>query len=140
MATSQRVMTHFDKPMWASIERGRLELQACLDCGQFRYPPGPACPHCLSMQAEWRAVSGRATILSWVVFHKTYFDDHPAPYNAIAVRLEEGPIVVTTLAGEPPRGSWIGKEVEFCYELHAGRMQHKARLRHVGPLQAGAAA
>ena len=130
-------MTHYDKPMWASIDRRRLELQTCVDCGRFRYPPGPSCPYCLSMNSEWRPVSGRGTILSWVIFHRTYFDDHPAPYNVIAVQLEEGPIVVTTLAGDPPSGSWIGREVELCYELHADRMQHKARLRHLASQQPG---
>ena len=102
--------------MWASIDAGGMRLQCCSNCGLFRYPPAPACPTCLTEQAQWRALSGRGTILSWVVFHRRYFDDHPAPYNAIAVQLEEGPIMVSNLIGPEPEASWIGRPVQMVYE------------------------
>ncbi len=97
MGVSEPVRGICDIPMWESMKRRRLELMACTDCGTFRYPPAPICHNCLSLAAEWRPVSGKGVVLSWVVFHKQYFDDFPAPYNSIAVRLEEGPIIVTTL-------------------------------------------
>ena len=52
-------------------------------------------------------MSGRGTIMSWVTFHRQYFDDFPPPYNAVAVRLVEGPIVVTNLIGTAPSESWM---------------------------------
>lgn len=129
MSRSQPVMSPYDVPMWASIDRHALALQRCRACSRFRYPPGPACPHCMSMDSTWETVSGRGTILSWVVFHRQYFDDYPPPYNATAVELEEGPIVVTNLVGHQPEGSWMGAQVELCYETHDGRTLHRARLR-----------
>lgn len=128
MGLSQRVLTIYDKPMWESIERQKLELQCCSGCGKFRYPPGPTCPSCLSMDYRWQVIEGRGTILSWVVFHRKYFEDHKPPYNVVAVQIVEGPIIVTNLIGEEPKDSWIGKEVVFVYRSHQGRMQHAVRL------------
>jgi DUF35 OB-fold domain, acyl-CoA-associated len=79
------------------------------------YPPGPVCPHCLAPEAEWRPISGRGIILSWVVFHRQYFAAYPPPHNCIAVRLEEGVVIVSTLEGEAPQGSWIGNAVRLSY-------------------------
>jgi uncharacterized OB-fold protein len=128
MGESQRVETLYDRPMWESMQRGRLELQSCAACGRFRYPPGPACPHCGSLDYRWKAVAGRGSILSWVVFHRQYFEDHPPPYNAVAVALDEGPIIVSNLVGEEPAGSWIGAKVMLDYRPHRGQMQHVVRL------------
>jgi len=128
MGKTQKVMSRDDGPMWESIERGRLELQTCSDCGKVRYPPAPVCDACLSMESHWTPVSGRGTILSWVVFHRKYFDDFPPPYNATAVRLDEGPIVMTNLVGTEPAGSWIGKRVQLTYVGHDGRRQHAAEI------------
>jgi hypothetical protein len=66
-----------------------------------------------------------------VIFRKQYFDDHPAPYNVIAVRLEEGPIVVSNLTGTEPDGSWIGTPVTLTYRRHQGRLQHAFALAGV---------
>lgn len=128
MGVSQRIESIYDLPMWRSVDERRLALQKCDDCGAFRYPPGPACPDCLSLQSTWTPVSGKGEILSWVVFHRKYFDDHPPPYNAVAVKLEEGPIVVSRLVGEEPKGDWIGRAVQLDYQPHNGRLQHVVRL------------
>nr|WP_246727930.1 OB-fold domain-containing protein [Chelativorans sp. Marseille-P2723] len=105
--------------MWETLASGVLRLQQCCNCRSFRYPPGPTCHRCASPEHKWKPVSGRGQILSWVVFHRTYFDDYPAPYNVVAVKLEEGPMIVTNLTGKKPMGSWIGRSVELCFERHS---------------------
>jgi Predicted nucleic-acid-binding protein containing a Zn-ribbon len=77
MANAERVLTLYDLPMWEAVERGKMALQKCAACSAFRYPPGPACPQCLSLDHVWEEISGRGRILSWVVFHRQYFDDFP---------------------------------------------------------------
>jgi hypothetical protein len=67
------------------------------------------------MECEWVPVDGRGQILSWVVFHRKYFDDFVPPYNAIAVQLSEGQIMISNLVGPEPEGTWIGQDVELCY-------------------------
>jgi len=116
MANSQPIISFYDQPMWQSIHRKRWELQQCDDCSTFRYPPSPTCPHCLSMSATWKPLSGRGKIISWVIFHRKYFDNFPPPYNVVTVQLEEGPLVITNLVGEEPQGSWIDRKVEIVYE------------------------
>ena len=129
MGVSREVRTLYDEPMWASIEAREIKLQACASCHAFRYPPAPVCAHCFSMEAKWLPLSGAATILSWVVFHRKYFDDFEPPYNAITVQLEEGPIMVSNLTGAEPEGSWIGRTVELCYvERTSGRVLPQFRL------------
>jgi uncharacterized OB-fold protein len=90
------------------------------------------------MQYAWTPVSGRGVILSWVVFHKQYFDDHVPPYNAVAVQLAEDVIVMSNLVGEQPHGNWINTPVELDYAEHSGRIQHQVRLAAVVARATGA--
>jgi uncharacterized OB-fold protein len=49
------------------------------------------------------------------VFHRQYLQAYPAPYNVIAVRLDEGPVMISNLQGDAPDGSWIGRRVRLVY-------------------------
>ncbi len=119
MGNSARVMSMYDAPMWDSIERKEWSLQKCRNCGVVRYPPSPICAECQCMDYDWKPLSGGGTILSWVIFHRKYFDDFPPPYNAVAVRTDEGPIIVSNLVGPEPSGTWIGHRVKIIYGTHA---------------------
>lgn len=115
IATPPHVTGLYDEPMWQYLlQNSKLHLQSCLECNTYRYPPGPVCHHCLSPNYDWKPVSGRGEILSWVIFHKQYLPEYPAPYNVIAVRLEEGPTFISNLVGKEPEGSWIGRNVR-CF-------------------------
>jgi hypothetical protein len=109
--TPPRVMGFYDVPMWEALSAERvLRLQCCTDCGAWRYPPGPACHSCQSTDSEWKPVSGRGTVVSWIMFRKDYLPEYPAPYNVVAVRLEEGPIMISNLI-EDPSENVIGRKV-----------------------------
>ena len=113
-ATPARVLGLYDLPFWKYLnEDGEFRLQCCRECGAFRYPPGPVCHECLSPDHEWKQVSGKGEILSLIVFHKQYLPEYPAPYNVIAVRLEEGPILISNLAEDVPQQSPIGRSVRL---------------------------
>ena len=115
VATPPAVMGLYDAPMWESIRARRMCLQRCQSCGSSQYPPGPGCTACGSEAQEWTPLSGRATILSWEIFHRQYLPAYPVPYNVIAVRLDEGPVMISNLAGPNPVGSWIGRAVRLVY-------------------------
>jgi uncharacterized OB-fold protein len=115
VATPRPIEGLLDRPMWDSIRARRMRLQSCAACGRFRYPPAPICPNCLSEEAAWSAISGRGTIVSWIVFHRRYLAAYHPPYNVIAVRLEEGPLMISNLEGVSPSGSWIGSKVSLTY-------------------------
>jgi uncharacterized OB-fold protein len=127
MGKSRPVLGTDDLVMWESIARRSWSLQKCGN-GHWRYPPAPICPECLSLQHEWQPIGGLGTILSWVVFHRRYFDDYHPPYNVIAVRLDEGPIVMSNLVGPEPEGNWIGRRVELVYEDHEGSTLPRMKL------------
>jgi uncharacterized OB-fold protein len=113
--TPRPVMGLYDKPMWESIRAGGMKLQRCAHCATSLYPPGPSCPKCLSCDLVWTPVSGRGKIVSWVVFHRHYLPAYPPPYNAIAVRLEEGVTMISNLEGAMPENGCIGRPVRLVY-------------------------
>ncbi|MCC9710357.1 OB-fold domain-containing protein [Streptomyces sp. MNU76] len=80
-------------PFWEYAARGELRVQACADCGEFRFPPRPCCPHCRSFATEWRRVSGRGRIWSYVRPHPPLLPDYAeqAPYHVVLVELADAP-------------------------------------------------
>jgi uncharacterized OB-fold protein len=80
------------------VRLGELRIQACLVCGRFRHPPSPRCPWCHSSEREWRAVSGRGRIWSFVVPHPPLLPGFTelAPYNVILVEIDEDPTIRVT--------------------------------------------
>ncbi|MEU6882871.1 OB-fold domain-containing protein [Streptomyces sp. NPDC046712] len=80
-------------PFWEHAARGELRIQSCTDCGELRFPPRPCCPHCQSFRSEWRRMSGRGRIWSYVLPHPPLLPDYAAqaPYNAVVVELADAP-------------------------------------------------
>ncbi|MEU6143207.1 Zn-ribbon domain-containing OB-fold protein [Streptomyces sp. NPDC047081] len=114
-------------PFWRYAAEGELRVQACADCGELRFPPRPCCPHCQSFATEWRPVSGRGRIWSYVVPHPPLLPDYAAqaPYNVIVVELEDAPRIrlvgnLVSAAGAAlnsldPHGIRIGTRVHAVF-------------------------
>ncbi|WP_326582022.1 OB-fold domain-containing protein [Streptomyces sp. NBC_00481] len=92
-------------PFWEYAARGELRIQACADCGELRFPPRPCCPHCRSFAAEWRRVTGRGRVWSYVRPHPPLLPDYAeqAPYHVVLVELTDVPRIrlVGNLVTEP---------------------------------------
>ena len=108
-----RVLGFYDIPMWQHLEQGIFKLQSCANCGDFRYPPGPVCPGCLSPEYEWTEVGGGGEVLSYATFHKGYLPGYEPPYSVAAIRLDEGPIMVSSVQGADSPNGWIGRRVRL---------------------------
>ncbi|MER7535984.1 OB-fold domain-containing protein [Streptomyces sp. NPDC097704] len=82
-------------PFWEYAARGELRVQGCTNCGELRFPPRPCCPHCQSFDSEWRLMSGRGRIWSYVLPHPPLLPEYAAqaPYNAVLVELADAPRV-----------------------------------------------
>lgn len=110
-------ITPDNKPLWDGFRAKRIVLPQCTICEKPHLPPSPVCPFCLSNALEWRECSGRGTVSTWVVVHRSTFpafaDD--VPYNVVQVELEEGPRLTASLVGSegPPK---IGQKVIACFE------------------------
>ena len=54
---------------WEGCRRHRLLIQQCDVCKQFRFPPNPLCPRCLSSAATWQNDPGRGEVVTFCVYH-----------------------------------------------------------------------
>ena len=97
-------ITPLSEPYWKALEEGRLTYQRCNACGHSWLPARAECPSCLRADWVWQTATGRAKLVSWVVFHHAYhgtFKDR-VPYNVAIVELEEGPRLVSNVLGGGP--------------------------------------
>jgi uncharacterized OB-fold protein len=120
-AFSAKPRPHIDaisRGFWDNCRRGVLSVQHCDSCGHQHYPGSPVCPNCLSSRQSWAPVSGRGTLVSWVRFHRAYWDSFRAdlPYLVCLVRLEEGPFMLSNFFRETPGDPMIGSAVEVAFE------------------------
>lgn len=86
-------------PFWEWCRRHELRVQRCSGCGAWRHHPRPRCPACRSASFAWERASGRGTVASYTICHPPVlpaFADR-VPYNAVVVRLDEGPFLVSNL-------------------------------------------
>ncbi len=91
-------------PFWAAAREHRLVLPRCVECRRWRHPQAPGCP-CGAAETEWEPASGRARLVSYTVVRRAA---HPAlatelPYTLLLVELDEGPRLVSGLAGDGHR-------------------------------------
>jgi hypothetical protein len=79
---------------WAGAAAGELRLPRCT-CGAFRWYPRERCRHCGATDHEWVRTSGRGTLFSWAVVHRTLYEAYAelVPYATGLVALAEDPRV-----------------------------------------------
>jgi uncharacterized OB-fold protein len=77
---------------WEAAADGRLLVQACRDCDALQFYPRGHCLRCFGSDVVWREVSGRATLHTYSVVHRTPSEEFAAdvPYVFAIVDLEEG--------------------------------------------------
>lgn len=115
-------ITDENRPFWDAARAGRLVMQRCTSCGHVRYPISAVCPRCLRSAAEWIDLSGRGSVLSFVVFQRAY---NPAwaervPYNVALVQLAEGPRMFSNIVGIPNDAIVVGMAVGVVFEPVSG--------------------
>jgi uncharacterized OB-fold protein len=89
-------------PFWAGAREHRLLLPHCAACGAWLHPQSPGCPCGSTEEPRWDEASGAGTLVSYTVVRRA---PHPAladdvPYTVLLVALEEGPRLVSGLAGD----------------------------------------
>ena len=107
------------EPFWTALKERQFKLQRCLDCGTLRYPIGPVCYKCFSGSGEWTAVSGRATLVSWIVVEQATGNNawqEDVPYVVAFVKLAEGPQMTTNIVECDPFGLEVGIPLEIVFD------------------------
>lgn len=112
------------QPFWDAAARGELALQRCRGCRRFVHPPRPVCPACGGVSSAFEAVSGRGTVETFSVVHRTFapgFADR-VPYVMAWVALpeQEGLRVFTNVVGPGHLDVGIGRAVEVTFEDRPG--------------------
>ena len=99
------VRDELSTPYWNDLAEGRLTFQRCRGCGHAWLPSRAECPRCLGTDWQREVAGGKATLVSWVVYHHAF---HPAfadrlPYTVAVVELAEGPRLISNIvdAGDP---------------------------------------
>jgi uncharacterized OB-fold protein len=105
-------------PFWEGTKQARFLIPRCTPNQHPRWPPGPMCPECQSIETDWVDASGHGTVYSWVVV------THPVdpvlvdqvPYAVAMIDLEEGVRVVGNVAGCPPEDLAAGMAVRLYFQ------------------------
>ena len=93
----------YSAPFWDAARRGELVLQSCEVCGAVQHPAGPVCRECWSDRLVWRPASGRGTVYSYTIVHRTTTPGFSGetPYAVAIVELDEGPRLTTNIVDCP---------------------------------------
>lgn len=110
---------------WSAANEGRLMMPRCSQCCRWHFYPRALCPHCGSDALEWTACSGAGTVYSFTVVHRA---PSPAfaqevPYVVAIVAVEEGPHLMTSVAGCAPDQVHIGMKVRARFRRVADDTQ-----------------
>jgi uncharacterized OB-fold protein len=99
---------------------GKVQVQACDDCGAFQQPPDEICGSCQGTRLSFRECSGEGTIESVAVVHQAV---HPAlkdavPYAVVVVSVDGAPGVnaIGNVVNRPPSEVRIGQRVRVAFE------------------------
>lgn len=110
------------QPFWQGVNEGRLSYMRCTACRHAFLPPRQECPNCLRPGPEWQVASGKAKLVSWVVYHTVadpIFKER-LPYTVAIVELAEGPRMTTNIVGvADPESLSIEQQLELRIEREA---------------------
>ncbi|MFD1246791.1 Zn-ribbon domain-containing OB-fold protein [Nocardioides ginsengisoli] len=106
------------EPFWAALDEKRLLLQCCSACDRFRFPAMSRCPYCTGPRSEWRELSGRGTVYSWIVVRQAFWPQFAGevPYALVTVDLAEGVRVVGRM--DDIDALDFGRSVDVVYVEH----------------------
>jgi len=101
---------------WDATAEGRMLLAHCDECGTVIWYPRALCQSCGSLSVSWIEASGRGTVYSFTVVHRTAGPFGGAvPYVLAYVELAEGPRVLTNIVGCDPEAVHIGQRVRVAF-------------------------
>jgi uncharacterized OB-fold protein len=105
-------------PYWEAAREQRLVIPRCDDCGRYHFYPRTLCPHCSSPRLKWTQVNGAGAIYSFTIIHRAPSPAFAAavPYVVAAVKLAEGPHLMTNIVGIAPDAVRIGMPVKVVFQ------------------------
>ncbi|MHA6730202.1 Zn-ribbon domain-containing OB-fold protein [Devosia sp. A369] len=117
MSSEPNLANGDSQSFWAGVRQRKLLLQQCQACSVFQFPPRHHCANCWEGELAWIQSSGTGTIESFTIVRRAPIAKFRArvPYVVVAVRLEEGPRMITNLIGEDALDVQIGDRVQVDF-------------------------
>ena len=104
------------QPWWDATRESRFVIQACAACGHRQHYPRAICTACGSTDLGFPEASGRGSVYSFTVVHRGPSPAFEPPYVVALVRLEEGPVLLTTVTGCMPGDVRCDMPVRVAWE------------------------
>jgi uncharacterized OB-fold protein len=105
-------------PYWEGCKQHELRIQFCNDCQAYFFYPRIFCPTCMSDSVEWRTVSGKGKLLTYVISARPApgFESE-TPYAIAIVQLDEGPHLMSNIINTEitPKNLPAGMPVEVVF-------------------------
>lgn len=111
-------VNHLSKPFWDAASKHELKIQKCQKCSTYVWYPKAWCSECGSLELKWTKVAGYGTIYSYTVIRHTRMNPiflSDAPYNIVAVELDEGPRMYSWLVHIPLESITLGMRVKVSF-------------------------
>ncbi len=105
-------------PYWEGCKQHELRIQFCTECQKHFFYPRAFCPTCLSDALEWRKVSGKGKLLTYVISARPAPGfENETPYAIAVVELDEGPHMMTNIVNTEitPENLPAGLPVEVVF-------------------------
>jgi uncharacterized OB-fold protein len=124
MSAIEKHVDEVSEPFWRGLTHGELKLQRCTGCGYVRHPISWLCPECLSDTYDWQVMSGRGTVETFIWYFE-FLDaavgelagyQKELPYNVAAIRLEEGPSLISNVQDVAFGELEVGANVSAVYD------------------------
>ncbi len=112
------IVNPINREFWDGLKADTFLIQRCDSCGEYNYPPRPACPIC-SSTLTYEETEGTGTVYTYGIVHRPNVPsvfDAKVPICLAVIELDEGPRVVTNIVGVDPDHVSIGDRVEIGAE------------------------
>lgn len=111
-------VTPENEHFWRGGAEGELRFLHCAACDHLVHPPAPRCPLCLADGLGVKAVSGRATLLTFTVNHQPWIPGFDPPYAIGIVEIAEqaGLRLTTNVVGCAHEGLRVGMPLRVVFE------------------------
>ena len=103
------------EPYWDAAKDGKLMVKFCKDCKKPHHYPRGICPHCFSMNLEWREAKGTGEIYTYSIMHAA----KPA-YVIAYVTLDEGVSMMTNIVDCDHKAVKVGQKVKVVFKPSEG--------------------
>jgi uncharacterized protein len=108
------------QPWWDAAADHRLVAARCTNCGAFRSPPTPYCPHCLNQDIDWVELSGDAVLYTFTIIRHAPSPElsESVPFTVGVVKLPDADDIklVTNVVNCRPEDVRIGMELRVVWD------------------------